>query len=110
MLAALGEIGAGRQSSKRLEVVDKMRLIEIAAGQRQFCPSGVRGALQHTQDLLKAPHAAKLLGRQSHRVAEHLDEACLAEADALSHRRDAWRVRAVLEFIESIADRWMADS
>src|ERR1051326_4297770 len=104
MLATQGQIDRWGQTSKRLEIVDEMRLVEIAAGQRQLGPSDGRVAFQQAQDLLKAAHAAKLLRRQAHRLAEDLNKACLAQADALCHCRDAWQVRGALELLKRIAD------
>ena len=54
--------------------------------------------------VLEAPHAAILLGRQAHRVAEDLNEARLAEADALRHRRHRRRMGSALQRGQRIAN------
>ena len=61
MLTALRQIGTGSQSSKRLEVVDEMRLVEVATGEREIGPGSWLPVFDQTQHFLKAKHSAKHL-------------------------------------------------
>ena len=63
MLAPLGKIGCRVEAREGSEVVDKMRLVEITASQSDVCPINGLPPLEEMQHLLKAPNAAKQLGR-----------------------------------------------
>ena len=107
MLAPLGEIGRRIEAGEGPEVVDKMRLVEITAGQSDIGPLDPPPRSNEMQHLLKALDAAKQLGCQPHFFIENLDEPPWAEADLLGHVRDwAW-VRHVVELLQRKGDGGM---
>jgi hypothetical protein len=65
MFTPLRQVDARTHPSKRLKVVDEMRLIEIPAGERQVCPLDGLPFLGLSQRLLKAQQAAEHFRRQS---------------------------------------------
>src|SRR5580698_712061 len=74
MFGAVGEIGGGIDAGKSAEIVDKMRLVEVAAIQRDVRPFHNTAAFHKIQRLLKAADAAKHFGRESGVIAKQLDE------------------------------------
>jgi hypothetical protein len=54
MFTPLCQVDARTHPSKRLKVVDEVRLIEIPAGERQVCPLDGLPVLGPSQRLLKA--------------------------------------------------------
>src|SRR6266851_330821 len=81
----LGGIDAG----ERLEVVDEVRLVEVAARERHIGPIDVRLLIHEMQHALKSPHAAEDLRRESDLFEEELLESAGADADCVDDRRDA---------------------
>lgn len=77
----LREVCRWREAGKSPKVVDKMRLIKIAASQRQVGPIDRSAGVDAAQRRLKAPDAAKAFGRQAHLGGEQIEEAPRAEAD-----------------------------
>src|SRR6267142_5133903 len=70
----LPEIGGWAKSRKTPELVDEMRLIVIATGERDIYPLVRRTTPDLAKHFLKTLQAAKLLRRQSDLVTEHLNE------------------------------------
>ena len=79
MLGLLSQVSRGIDAGKFLEIVDKMRLIEIAAARGQVHPVKLSPGMDLLQDLLEAAHATKKFGRESHFIGENLDEAARAD-------------------------------
>ncbi len=77
------EVRGGAEAGERPEVVDEMRLVVVAAGERDVRPVDVRRRRERAQDLLEAPHAAIELRREADLGREDLDESPRAEADAV---------------------------
>src|SRR5947209_19530675 len=102
------EVGRRVNASEGLEVVDEMRLIEVATTQRNVCPINLRRRVDETQDLLKTAHAAEQLRRQTDLFAKDLDEAPRAQARLIRHVRDRTRVSLALQFSERVGDGAMA--
>ena len=59
MLGFLGQVRCGIDSGKFLEVVNKVRLIEITAAGGHICPGKVFAGPNLLQDLLKAADASR---------------------------------------------------
>ena len=62
MVSFLRHIRSGIDAGILFEIVDKMRLIEIAAACRHIYPGKIRTGANLLQDLLKAADASKELG------------------------------------------------
>jgi hypothetical protein len=62
-LAPLRQVGCRIEAGKGLKVVDKMGLVEIAAGQSDIRPINRLPSFDEAQHLLKAPDAAKQFWR-----------------------------------------------
>src|SRR5579859_2632510 len=107
MHAALGKVGRRRQAGKRAEVVDKVRLIVVAAGHGNLRPCRPLAVRKSAQRRLKAANAAICLGRQADGLAEHLNEAPWAEADAARYLRDCSSVGQGMKFAQREGDGWM---
>src|SRR5579885_625535 len=74
-LAAHGEIGRGVPAGESAEIADEMRLVVVAAVDSDAGPLYRSAALDHAQDALEAAHAAVILRRVAHLLAEQADEA-----------------------------------
>src|SRR5689334_22473391 len=107
MRATLGEVGRRCQAGKRAEVVDKVRLIVVAAGHGNLRPCRPLAVRKSAQRRVKAAYAAIRLRRQADGLAEHLDEAPWAEADAAYYFRDCSSVRQGVKFSQREGDGWM---
>ena len=69
------------QGTKRSEIVDKVRLIEIAAVSRRRAPGHSDRHLDTLDRHLKPEKAAKEFGRQSDFLIEEFDEASWAQGE-----------------------------
>ena len=67
------------------EVMIEVRLIEVAARQRDVGPIHIILALNRRDDILKTPDAAEQFGRHTDLIAKQLDKTPLAEADTIRH-------------------------
>ena len=94
------KVGPGIEAGNGPEVVDKMRLVEIPAGQSDVHPLDLLLSSDTAQHLLKALDTAKKLWRQPHFFMEHLDEPSRAEADALGHITYRSGMRYLLELLQ----------
>ena len=83
------DVGRRTDARERAEIVDEMRLIEIAAGESNFGPiDELAVACYMPQDFLETLHAAEKLGRQTDLLGEELDEAPFAQPDLRAHAGD----------------------
>ena len=98
------QVRRGRDPGKRLEVVNKMRLIVIAALERHLNPVDFANSVRCPDHLLEATDAAEQLGRQPYFVAEELDESPLAEAHLLYHSRNRRRLHSSKELLQGERD------
>ena len=80
MVTPLRQVDARTHPSKRLKVVDEMRLIEIPAGERQVCPLDGWPFWGPSQRLLKAQQAAEHFRCESDSFLEQGDEALGTQA------------------------------
>ena len=108
MFAALGEVDTWIEARESLEIADEMRLIEIAASERDIGPIHLLRPMDELQHLLKAPDAAEELWRQPDLFVKNLDKASRAEAKLSGHVRDSARVRHAMKLSQSKIHRWVA--
>ena len=106
MLGAGGGVLAGADAGDGVELVDQVRLIEVAVigGEAGPVDGGTGGEV--SDHGLEAPHAAVLLGRHAHLLLEKLDETACAEAGGFDDFGDG--ARAGAELPERIIDGAMA--
>jgi len=64
------QVGEGREAGKLLEIVDEMRLVEAAAGERDVCPGDQLTLFDHAQRFLKTKDATKALWREPNLLTE----------------------------------------
>jgi hypothetical protein len=88
MFTPLRQVDAWTHPSKRLKVVDEMRLVEIPAGERQVCPPDGLPFLGPSQRLLKAQQAAEHFRRESDSFLEQGDEALGTQAKVCGNLSD----------------------
>src|SRR5579864_672319 len=81
-------ISRGIDAGKLFEIMDEMRLIEIAAARRHVYPGKLCAGPNVLQHLLKAPNASKELGRESHFMGKELDKAARADTDVIGKISD----------------------
>src|SRR6266487_6141846 len=83
----------GSETRECLDVVNQMRLIEIAARHRNICPIG-RGTPSHqVKGALKTLHTTELLRSDADLTGEYLDKMPLAQPEMrgkVSSPRFAW--------------------
>ncbi len=79
---------------ERLEIVDEVGLVVVAAVEGDLGPVHTGFAVDTFEDALEAADTAEGLGRQTDLVAKQLDEAALAEADAIHNTGDGGHVRS----------------
>lgn len=108
VLAPPGEISGGIETGEGLEVMDKMRLVEITASQGDIGPIERLSAADAVQDLLEALDSAKQLRRQPNFGPEKLDKPPPAETDLFDDVADRARVRPILEFLQQEGNSGMA--
>lgn len=84
----LHQVGSRVEARKCAEVVNKMRLVEITAGQRDIHPLDLLLPSDQVQRLLKTLDAAKQLWCHTYFFTEYLDKSPLAEAKLLRQIRD----------------------
>ena len=72
MIGFLRQVRCGIDAGKFFEVVNKVRLIEIAAAGGHICPGKVLTGANLLQDLLKTADASKKLWRKPNFVGEEL--------------------------------------
>jgi hypothetical protein len=80
-LAALTMKFSGAETQECLEVVNKMRLIVIAARHRNICPVGRGTISRKAKDALKTLHTTELLRCDADLIREYLDKMPLAEPE-----------------------------
>src|SRR5580700_9704008 len=100
MFRTLRDVGARIDSGKSMEVVDEMRLIEIAAVHRHGRPFNLPPRSDPPQDPLESTHAAKQFRRETYFAAEHLDEALGAQPDLSGHLRDGAGMRQAVKLTQ----------
>jgi hypothetical protein len=96
----VGEVGRGRQTRERDEVVDEMRLVEVSTLQCQLRP--VRDAVppQQAESAVKPLDTTEELRRHTNLGGETLDEASPAETSAVAdvaNRRAPTRTHELVE-------------
>ena len=94
------EVGGRIDAGECAEIVNEMRLIEVAAIQRDVSPFDALAAFHAVQRPVEAPDTAKHFGRESSLIAKHLNEALGAETDLFAHRRHGCHVRSGHEAAE----------
>lgn len=103
--SAVAQISFWRHGAERLEFVDEVSLVEIAAVDRDAGPVRFSvGIREHAQERLKTLHATVKLRRKADRAFEHFNEAGLAIAGGLRHVADLARVSGAMEFGDCIGD------
>src|SRR5260370_39155530 len=85
MLCLTDAIGRRIDSRKRYEVVNEVRLVEVAASACDFHPVIIRTTVNQLQDLLKAANARVELRRQSNLAAEKLNETARTQTNLFRH-------------------------
>jgi len=83
-VATHGEVLDRRQASKRLKLVDEMRLVEVSTGKYGIGPLTCSTRIQPGDDTLKTRQARILFGRHPHRIAKHLGQPRLTQSNLLS--------------------------
>ncbi len=76
-----------RDSGERLEVVDEVRLIVVAAIERHLCPFNFLDRMGHLNNPLETADPREQLRSKSNLVAEQLDETALAATDLVNNSR-----------------------
>ena len=94
------KVGGWIDPGECAEIVDEVRLIEVAAIQGDLGPIDALAAFHAVQRPVEAPDAAKHFGRESSLIAKHLDEALGAEPDLFAHRRHGCQVRSRHEAVQ----------
>ena len=95
MIGLLRYVSCGINAGKLFEIMDEMRLIEIAAASRHIHPGKVCAGANLLQDLLKAADASKELWRKPNFVGKKLNEPARADADVIgkiSHSRSSMNI------------------
>src|SRR3984957_16498975 len=100
-------IGGWSEAGERLKIVDKGRLIVIAAGECHIGPVDIACFVERAQDALETAHSAEHLGSETDLAAEEFNEATRTETDALSYRDDSAVVSTTFELSQRIGNRWM---
>lgn len=108
VFAALYEVGAGIEAGEGMEVMDKVGLIEVAAGEGDIGPIDLLLVADEGEDFLKAANAAKQLGGQADFGGKELDEAPGTEADLGSYLRDGAQVGNMAELVQGEINGGMA--
>ena len=104
MLGSVSGVRRRTEAGKSPEVVDEVSLIEITALQRHSGPVHLLAGPDATQDLLKAPDAAKQFWRQPHLISENVDKAPGAEADLASDVGYRWSALLVSKYSQGEMD------
>jgi len=81
VVGAMSEIGARIDAGEGAEVVIEVRLVEVAAPERDVGPIDVVPAMNAVQHLLEAANPAEELGSESDLFTEDLNKPAPAEAD-----------------------------
>jgi len=95
VVSLLRQVSRGIDAGKFFEVMDEMRLIEIATARSHVRPGKFRAVANLLQDLLKAANASKEFGRKTNLIGKKLDEAARADAymvGKIGHRRSSMDV------------------
>src|SRR5262249_59112483 len=71
----------GAETGEGLEVMNKMRLIEIAARHHNICPIGPGTAARQVNGVLKTLHPTELLRCDADLIGEYLDKMPLAKPE-----------------------------
>jgi hypothetical protein len=80
-----GKILGWAEAAELAKIVVEVRLIEIAARQRDIDPIDIVCAFDGRDDFLESLHAAEKLRREADLVPEQLNEMTLAETHAFGH-------------------------
>ena len=107
-ILVIGEIFGGIDSGEGAEVVDEMRLVEIAAVQRDASPVDGFAAGDLAENLLEAAHAAEEFWRHANVLFEKLDEAAGAEAGFAGDVGDFCGGRPRQEIADGVFDDGLA--
>jgi hypothetical protein len=108
-LCFVGDVGGGVDAGECAEIVNEMRLVEVAARQRDLRPvddGASRGASDVTQNFLETLHAAKQLWSKADLLRKKLDEAAIAETNLICYGRDG-ASRALSEILDGERHGWM---
>src|SRR6185503_3489659 len=89
----MAEVSRRVQAGKRPEIMNKVRLVEVAAGARDVRPLNGLPRSDLRQDLLKSLNAAKQVGRQFDLPAKLLDKVFVAHSDLIRDGANRQRVR-----------------
>ena len=108
VLSAHGQEGRGVESGEGAEIVDEVRLIEIAAGLGDRGPRDTAAAVDMRQDVLKTPNAAEEFRREPDLGAECLDKSAPTEADAVGDLANTSHGRSRKELTQRDIHCWMA--
>jgi len=85
VLSFVQHVGGRINAGEGPKVMNEVRLIEVAAGEREIDPINLACDVDQLEDSLETAHAAERLGSEADCLAEAVDEGSLTEADFLSH-------------------------
>lgn len=85
VLCLVQHVASGVDACKGAEVVDEVRLIEVAAGESDINPVDFPCIVNQLQNSLEAADSTESLRSESNLLAEALYERALAEADLLGY-------------------------
>src|SRR5216110_2403252 len=107
MLGLVQHVCSRIDTGKSAKVMNKMRLIEVAAGERDVSPVNLTRVVNQFQHTLETAHAAERLGSKADCLTEALYESALAESDLVAHDRHSGQVRNVMKVAQRKRDRRM---
>src|SRR5260370_20722645 len=91
MFSLGGQVRSRIDSGKLLEIVDEVRLVEVAAAQSNFSPVNITATADDSHHLLKTLDATKQLRSQPHFPGKPFNESPRAEINLPRTRRDSRR-------------------
>src|SRR5262249_10262557 len=97
-LAQVGGIGRWIDPRKSPEIMNKVRLIKIAALRSHDCPIGDVSEADDVQHFLEPLHPAKALWGQSDRIVKQPDDPSRAQPNLVSYISDGARSRQLAKF------------
>ena len=100
IFAALAEVGYGAEAREWAEVTNQVRLVEVSALSGNCCPVWRKSIPRQPPRLLESANALIQLRCQADFGGEYLDEAPLAEADALGYIANPHLRVGLLERVE----------
>ena len=86
------------------EIVNEMRLIIVAAFERNLRPLDILFPVNAPQHMLEAAHATKDFRRQPDLAAKQLYESPRAQSNPVSHSGYSRSVRRLAELLESVSN------